>query len=228
MHDTTAPADRRQFLVRTATAGAIAAISTLPAWMEAQAPAPATQGQIDARAGWLRGVDTKYRQFFETGTMNNFIPFLHVANYYAAWKGTAGVRPTDMTAVVGIFGMAIPAVLSDAMWSKYQLGKMLNLVDASTGAPYLRNPYLAPRNGELFGSDDVTLAGIQRLGARVILCNNAFSLWVMLIAKGSGQEMAAVRAELLPEIAPGVTMVPAMVQAVEQAQRAGLTYMKNS
>ncbi len=73
-----------------------------------------------------------------------------------------------------------------------------------------------------------TPAAIQRPGARIILCNNAFGFWTMLLGRATDQEPAAVRVEMLGHLAPGVTIVPAMVQAVEQAQRAGLTYMKNS
>ena len=81
---------------------------------------------------------------------------------------------------------------------------------------------------ELFASEASTPAALQRLGARFILCNNALGFWVGRIAAATNQEVSAVRAEWLANISPGVTVVPAMVQAIEQAQRAGLTYMKNS
>jgi hypothetical protein len=218
--------DRRGFLTRTATGAAMAALATLPSWVEGQAPMQLPE--IDANTRWLRGMDSKYRQFFETGTINNAIPFLHVVNYFGAWRATPGVRENDVKAVVGVFGMAVPVVFGDAMWAKYELGKALNLTDASTGQPYVRNPYLAPRNGEMFASEASTPEALQRLGARIILCNNAFGFWVGRIATASNQPPAAVRAEMLGTLAPGVTLVPAMVQAIEQAQRAGLTYMKNS
>ena len=226
MTDMIDTSDRRGFLTRTAAGAAMAALATLPQWVEAQAPAQAPE--IDANTRWLSGVNSKYRQFFETGTINNAIPFLHVVNYFGAWRATPGVREGDVKAVVGIFGMAVPAVFGDPMWAKYEFGKALNLTDATTGQPYVRNPYLAPQNGEMFASEASTPAALQRLGARVILCNNAFGFWVGRIATASNQQPAAVRAEMLGHLAPGVTLIPAMVQAVEQAQRAGLTYMKNS
>jgi hypothetical protein len=224
--DSITHSDRRGFLTRTAAGAAMAAIATLPTWVEAQAPAQVPG--VDANKAWLNGINTKYRQFFETGTMNNAIPFLHVVNYFQAWRATPGVKTTDVSAVMGIFGFAVPAVFGDAMWQKYELGKMMNLTDASTGQGYTRNPFLAPRNGELFGSEASTPLAVQRLGAHIILCNNAFGLWTMLIGRASNQDPAAVRTEMLGHLATGVTIIPAMVQAVEQAQRAGLTYMKNS
>ncbi|HET7042566.1 MAG TPA: hypothetical protein VFI13_11125, partial [Gemmatimonadales bacterium] len=113
------------------------------------------------------------------------------------------------------------------MWSKYQFGKLIGLTDASTGQPYTRNPFLNPQNGELFGSPEVAIPALQRMGARVILCNNALGFVSAVSAQAAGATPMAVRTELIANMTPGVTIVPAMVQAVEQAQRAGLTYMKN-
>jgi hypothetical protein len=216
---------RRGFLTSTAAAGAMAALATLPTWVEGQAPAQ--QQGIDSNTAWLRGLTAKNKQFFETGKMENAIPFLHVVNYFGAWRATAGVAQNDVAAVMGVFGMAVPVVFGDAIWAKYDVSAMMNVKDPS-GQPYKANPYITPRNGELFASDASTPAAVQRLGARIILCNNAFGFWTMLLGKATNQEPAAVRTEMLGHLAPGVTIVPAMVQAVEQAQRAGLTYMKNS
>jgi hypothetical protein len=224
-------ATRRGFLARTAAAGAMAALASMPTWVEGQAPAqPQPQGDgIDHNKAWLNGMNAfKYKQFFETGTANNAIPFLHILNYFQAWRATAGVKPTDVSAVMGVFGFAVPIVFGDAIWAKYDIGKMMNLTDAATGQPYKRNPYLSPQNGELFTGPSDMAAAVQGAGGRIILCNNAFGLWTMLLGKATNQEPAAVRTEMLGSLHAGVTIVPAMVQAVEQAQRADLTYMKNS
>ena len=219
--------DRRGFLARTATGAALAAMASLPAWVEAAAEPVQMGPEVDQHQGWIRSIRTKYRQLFETPRMDNAIPLHHIANYYSAWRGTAGVGQHDMTAVLGVTGFAVPLILNDAMWSKYGLAKMMNLTDAATGQPYARNPYWNPQNGELFAAPTVTPTALQQLGARIILCNNAFGLWIALTSGATSQQPAAVRAEFLANMQPNVTLVPAMVQAVEQAQRAGLTYMKN-
>ena len=218
--------DRRSFLTRTAAGAAMAALATLPTWVEAQTPVQ--DPGIDGNKGWLNGINTRYRQFFETGKADNAIPFLHIVNYFGAWRATPGVRAGDVSAVMGVFGMAVPVVFGDAVWQKYELGKALTLADASTGQPYTRNPFINPRNGELFASEASTPAALQRLGARIILCNNALGFWASRIGAATNQTPAVVRTEMLGQLAPGVIVVPAMVQAIEQAQRAGLTYMKNS
>src|SRR5437868_3508338 len=175
--ETLTHSDRRGFLTRTAAGAAMAALATLPTWVEASAQAPA-QDEVDRHQGWIRGITSKYKQLFETPKMDNFIPLHHIANYYGAWRATTGVRENDMTGVLGITGFAVPTLLNDAMWTKYGLGKMMNLTDAATGQPYARNPYWNPQNGELFGAPTVTPVALQRLGAKIILCNNAFALWI--------------------------------------------------
>lgn len=217
--------DRRGFLTAGAAAAALSALATMPTWVEAQGM-PQLPPEVDQNQGWLKPIRTKYRQFFETPKATDFIPLHHVNNYYKAWQATAGVHPGDMTAVLGVTLFAVPMVFGDALWAKYPLGKTMGVVDA-TGAPYTRNPFLDPQNGELYGSPELSIAGLQRTGAKVILCNNAFGFWLGMIAGATNQQVPAVRAEFLAQLAPGVTLVPAMVQAVEQAQRWGLTYFKN-
>ena len=72
----------------------------------------------------------------------------------------------------------------------------------------------------------VGIENLQNLGTKFIMCNNALNSWVVeLEARGKGTAAdidAALRANLLP----GVTLVPAMVIAIEQAQQAGIAYNK--
>lgn len=70
-----------------------------------------------------------------------------------------------------------------------------------------------------------TIAALQTRGARFILCNNAFNFWVGRLAAGGAGSAADIRAELEKNMIPGVTIVPAMVIAMNQAQQAGATYM---
>jgi hypothetical protein len=226
--ETISHSTRRGFLTRTAAVGAMAALASIPAWVDAEAQMQGLPPEVDQNQGWIKGIHSKYKQLFETPKMENAIPLHHISNYYTAWRGTTGVAQNAMTGVLGVTGFAVPVILKDAMWAKYGLGKMMNLTDAATGQPYTRNPYMAPQNGELFAAPTTTPTALQGLGAKIILCNNAFGLWIALTSGATSQQPAAVRAEFLANMQPGVTLVPAMVQAVEQAQRAGLTYMKNA
>ena len=223
--DSPMPSARRNFLTRTA---ALAALGAFPGHVGAAAEATVLPPEVDTRKAWLEGITTECRQFFDTAKMDDAAPLIHVVNYFGAWRATPGIAATDVTAVLGVAGMAVPALFGDAVWQKYELGKAMKLVEEATGQPYVRNPYMAPRNGELRASAASAPAALQKLGARIILCNNALGAWVGRTAAATKLPMPEVRAEWLAALAPGVMLVPSLMQAVEQAQRAGLTYIKNS
>jgi intracellular sulfur oxidation DsrE/DsrF family protein len=68
------------------------------------------------------------------------------------------------------------------------------------------------------------IESLQKMGTTFLLCANAFGGWCAeLEARGKGK-MADIQAELKANMLPGVTIVPAMVIAIEAAQRAGITY----
>ena len=58
----------------------------------------------------------------------------------------------------------------------------------------------------------------------MILCNNALQIFAGLLAQKRGLDSQAVYEDLKANILPGVELIPGMVVAVEQAQRAGLSY----
>ncbi len=70
----------------------------------------------------------------------------------------------------------------------------------------------------------LAIPNLQKMGTKFLLCNNALGLWTLeLEAKGKGTA-AAIDKELRANLLPGVTIVPAMVIAIQQAQAAGIWY----
>ena len=70
------------------------------------------------------------------------------------------------------------------------------------------------------------IQSLQKTGTKFIMCNNALALWVLeLEARGKGTA-ADIDADLRGNLLPGVTIVPAMVIAIEKAQEAGMAYNK--
>jgi len=125
------------------------------------------------------------------------------------------------------------------MWAKYGLGDYHNLKDAS-GTPYTRNPFHRPTKAEAhllaqaiqipnLGplGDLITAAGIeslQKMGTKFLMCANALGAWTLeLEARGKGPA-AEIDKTLRANLLPGVTIVPAMVIAIEEAQAAGIAY----
>jgi len=128
---------------------------------------------------------------------------------------------------------------NDAIWQKYELGVYSGLEDAS-GRPYTRNVFNRPTPKDLHLlmqaldsptipalADAVPALGIeslQKMGTKFILCANALGIWALeLEARGKGKAQD-IEQELRANLLPGVTIVPAMVIAIDRAQEAGINY----
>jgi intracellular sulfur oxidation DsrE/DsrF family protein len=126
------------------------------------------------------------------------------------------------------------------MWAKYGLGDLLGLKDAS-GKPYTRNLFASMSKDEAHiiaarmgipatigmlgqAAPALSIPSLQKMGTKFLICNNALGLWTLeLEARGKGAA-AAIDKDLRANVLPGVTIIPAMVQAIEQAQAAGFSY----
>ncbi|MCC7178769.1 MAG: hypothetical protein IT177_10295 [Acidobacteria bacterium] len=230
----TDPTPRRGFLARVAAAAA--AFTAVGAGArEASA--------LQASEAWMNEVKGTHRCLFDFPRHNNGWGLVHVLNYLntysAAYKTGAG-----QVGAVGTFygigaGSSIALGFNDAMWAKYALGEYHGLKDAS-GKPYTRNVFHRPTkaDGHLLAQaiqipnlgplgDIITGAGIeslQKMGTKFLMCANALGAWTLeLEARGKGTA-AGIDKELRANLLPGVTIVPAMVIAIEQAQAAGIHY----
>jgi intracellular sulfur oxidation DsrE/DsrF family protein len=68
------------------------------------------------------------------------------------------------------------------------------------------------------------IESLQKMGAKFVLCANALGIWCLeLEARGKGKAVD-IEQELRANLLPGVTIVPAMVIAIEKAQEAGIRY----
>jgi len=68
------------------------------------------------------------------------------------------------------------------------------------------------------------IESLQKMGTKFVLCANALGIWCLeLEARGKGTAQA-IDQELRANLLPGVTIVPAMVIAIERAQQAGIKY----
>lgn len=165
---------------------------------------------------WLQGLTGKHKQIFDVATTRGGTPLARTVNYLDAYAEAYGTKDADTNAVVGVHSAALALAFNDAMWAKYELGKRTGENDPRTQAPAVRN---------LFASGAPTsVARLQERGVRFIACMRA-------IRRLSG-ELATptspadqVRAELVANLLPGVTPVPALIVAVNRAQEAGLTYV---
>jgi intracellular sulfur oxidation DsrE/DsrF family protein len=226
---------RRGFLGRLIGAASAFGVSlAAPAAVSAQSPA------ADA---WLKEVKGTHRCFFDVPKHMNGAGLLHILNYLNTYSAAYKAAPGTVGAVSSFYGIgpssSMPLAFNDAMWAKYGLSEYTGLKDAA-GKPYARNPFHRPTAGELHllmqamqtptipmfagALPAIGIESLQKMGTTFLICGNAFGAWCAeLEARGKGTA-ADIQKELGANMLPGVTLVPAMVIAIEQAQAAGIAY----
>ena len=192
---------------------------------------------------WLKEVKGTHRCLFDFPRHVNGFGLLHILNYLNTYATAYKTTPGQVGAVGTFYGAggasSIPMGFNDAMWAKYGLGEYMGLKDAA-GKPYVRNVFHKPTSADghllaqalqsptfamLGGAiPGLGIENLQKMGAKFIMCANALGLWTAeLEARGKGKAPELDK-ELRANLLPGVTIVPAMVIAIEQAQGAGVAY----
>jgi hypothetical protein len=189
-----------------------------------EAKATATASSIEPSNKWLDGLKAKHRQFFDAPADGGGIPLVHVMNYYDTYNKAFKVKDADIDAVLTFYGATTFHGLSDAAWAKYRLGEFLSINDPATGQPATRNPWRAAPVILGMTLPAASIEALQKRGATFIICNNALGIFSGMVAAKRGLDSKVVYEDLKANILPGVELVPAMVIAVEQATRAGLSY----
>jgi intracellular sulfur oxidation DsrE/DsrF family protein len=226
--------NRRSFFGRMFGAAAAASLPVIDL---------AAQGSASGPDAWISEVKGTHRTLFDFPKHMNGFAQLHILNYLNTYKEGYKAAPGTVGAVGTFYGIGPGASISlgfnDATWAKYGIGEYLGLKDAS-GKPYTRNVFNKPAKEDahiVFQgvptppipalAEFVPLMGIeslQKMGTKFILCNNALEAWSLeLEARGKGK-MPEILADLKANLLPGVTIVPAMVIAIEKAQAAGIKY----
>jgi len=192
---------------------------------------------------WIKEVKGTHRCLFDFPQHKNGYGLLHILNYLNTYA-TAYKTGAGQVGAVGTFysvgtQASISLAFNDSMWAKYELGVYTGLKDAS-GKPYTRNVFRQPTTKDLHllmqaadlpmipalaeAMPAIGIESLQKMGTKFILCNNALGIWCLeLEARGKGKA-ADIESELRANVLPGVTIVPAMVIAIEKAQEAGIKY----
>jgi hypothetical protein len=192
---------------------------------------------------WIKNVKGTHRCLFDFPQHKNGMPLLHILNYLNTYSTAYKTGPGQVGAAGTFYGIggqaSIPLAFNDAMWAKYRLGEYLGLKDAA-GKPYTRNVFNKPTGNDVHllmqavqtptipmlagAMPGLGIESLQKMGTTFLLCANALGAWAAeLEARGKGKA-ADLDAELRANRLPGVTIVPAMVIAIEKAQGAGITY----
>jgi hypothetical protein len=226
---------RRAFLGRLAGAIGAAGLS-----ISGSSVAAAEQSGPD---DWIKDVRGVHRCLFDFPQHKNGFPLLHILNYLNTYATAYKTSPGQVGAVGTFYAVgpqaSIPLAFNDTIWAKYEIGAYTGLKDAA-GKFYTYNVFNRPTTKDLHllmqavGSPMIPaianavpalgIENLQKMGTKFVLCANALGIWCLeLEARGKGKA-PDIEKELRANVLPGVTIVPAMVIAIDRAQEAGIKY----
>ena len=226
---------RRNFMGRIIGAAAAAGLSVADTRVAA--------AEVAGADDWIKEVKGTHRCLFDFPQHKNAMPLLHILNYINTYSQAYKTGAGQVGAVGTFYAVgsqsSIPLAFNDSIWAKYELGAYTGLKDAS-GNVYTRNVFNQPTPKDLHllmqavdspmipalagAMPALGIESLQKMGTKFILCANALGIWCLeLEARGKGKA-ADLEKELRANVLPGVTIVPAMVIAIEKAQEAGIRY----
>ena len=196
-----------------------------------------------APGDWINEVRGAHRCLFDFSQHKNGFPQLHILNYLNTYATAYKTGPGQVGAVGTFYAVgpqaSIPLAFNDTIWAKYELGAYTGLKDAA-GKFYTYNVFNRPTANDLHllmqavgtpmlpalanAMPAIGIENLQKMGTKFLLCENALGIWGLeLEARGKGKAQD-IDKDLRANVLPGVTIVPAMVIAIDQAQEAGIKY----
>ncbi len=214
--------NRRSFL---SSLGAISGLAFLSkADKLAAMPSHIASASSSWDLSWLDAFKGKHRQLFDFGDadISEESHLRVVRNWLNAHKEVFGLESPEVNTIVGIAGHAYPLNASDSLWENYPIGEQWKIKDPRTNTWAKRNVYNDPDQKNTTGS--YSISALVGRGTVFWQCNNAFGGVVNQLAAATGKPAAAVRADLLAGMMPGVHLVPAHTMLVGLAQEHGFAY----
>ena len=212
---------RRGFLGTLAASTAAGLASLTPLSLEAatktrRIPESAADAAFEA---WLNKITGKHKMLFDAPEVNDGMPVVWPRVWLNGNNENYGTKDMENSAVIVLRHSGIPIAMGDALWAKYKLGEAFNIKDGA--APATRNVFGKQMPLPLPGT------GIEQLlasGAQFGVCNVALTIYSGVVAQKMSMDAAAVKAEWVAGLIPGVQVVPSGVLAVSRAQEKGCVY----
>jgi hypothetical protein len=209
---------RRDFLRKASVlaAGTLAAGS-----LEAQAAAPAAQGDWDM--SWTERVTGRHKMVFDAHAVAEGVGLHQARSFLAGYSTVYGLTDKDLTAVLVIRHGAVPMVMNDSLWADGFLGGITELKDPVTGEPTKRNPFVNVPSGarNALTWPDGALDTLISRGVIVLACDLALNNFSGRIATHRNIPRADARALVLANLIPGIYRMPTGVFATCHAQQLG-------
>lgn len=219
---------RRDFLSWLGASGAFAALPALRT-APVMPPAhhdPAYQPISDSwDMTWCDRITGKVRGVFDSPGVGEGAALFRAQLWRDEHQEVYGTQAADTSAVVVFRHEAIPLVMNDAFWARFDLGKELKLRDAKGKKWTKVNPITSTPPDTPPKYANYTLPAFMASGGIVLACNMAFADMVSRFQDADKLSRADARTQALAHLVPGVILQPSGGFAVLRAQQAGCGYM---
>jgi hypothetical protein len=215
--DVTTP--RRGFLGTMAAAAAAGLASLTPLRLEAKPRTAPSTGMDAAFETWLNKITGKHKMVFDAPEVNDGMPVIWPRVWLNGNNENYGTKDADNSAVIVLRHSAIPIAMKDEVWAKYKLGEAFNI--KAGDAPAVKNGFADVMPLPLPGTG---LKALLASGVLVGCCNVALTVYSAMVAQKMGLDAAAVKADWVAGLLPGVQVVPSGVLAVARTQEKGCGY----
>lgn len=173
---------------------------------------------------WTERVAGKYRAVFDSPEPADGAALFRAVAWCDMYKEVYGADRKDMSPVVVFRHRAVPMIMRNAYWDRYDVGKKSRMKDEK-GKWAKANP-VSTGGAELAANVakykiETFLAG----GGVVLACNWAFGQVVSTVREKDKLDQAAARARALELMIPGVILQPNGIFAALRAQEAGCNYI---
>src|SRR5215510_517778 len=241
---------RRDFLGQVAAsaivlAGAACATPAATATQAAPVPAgPAPTAQSNGGGGplpqapstwddsWFGKLTAKHKAVFDSPNIDGGNVLSHASGYIRGMHDALGAGESDVQTVIVLRHFAVVMFLSDAMWSKYELGKLRNVKDEGTERWATTNPFAgAVTTRPSAGTADRPQATLNWFGSRghiILGCDLATRNLSGVLARQVKGESRTVYEELKANTVGGVILQPTGVYGCLRAQEAGCGFFKST
>lgn len=210
---------RRGFLGTMAAAAAAGLASLTPLRLDAKPRSGSTTGADAAFETWLNRITGKHKMVFDAPEVNGGMPVIWPRVWLNGNNENYGTKDGDNTAIVILRHSSIPLGMRDDVWAKYKLGEAFSIKDGDAFAT--KNIFAKVMPLPLPGT------GVEALLASGVMfgvCNVALTVYSAMVAQKMGLDAAAVKAEWVAALLPGMQVVPSGVLAVARTQEKGCAY----
>ena len=167
----------------------------------------------------------KFRAVFDSPEINDGSALFRAIVWCDQYKEMYGTPRADMAPVIVFRHRAIPLIMGDDYWKRFNIGKERKVTTPEGKKWAESNPILGAQPDSTGAYEKYSLRKFLEDGGTVLACNFAFAMVVGRFQKEDKLDSAAARQAALAQMVPGVILQPSGIFGVLRAQEAGCKYI---